>query len=218
MTTNMTPDHAADAKPADTKQDPPTLGCVPGNVTYLTASAYVSVVNTRFFRFESPLLLALVVGFITIAFTGLLAAIMYVQTCDTVRSTVFLPYVDLQMSDAAVCGNVSAQGWLLSDWVSYSSAAFSRRAAKFYTSNLTEQWQLWPVAVSEGFELPALYAKANKSDQVQFGDTPKDCIGIYDFVDFDTGEYKSQIPTCFRSTPYMLPHVGPLQLTLPQVS
>jgi hypothetical protein len=45
----------------------------------------------------------------------ILASIIYIQTCRTYRSTVFLPFVDQQLSGDAKCNPVDTgtEGWLL---------------------------------------------------------------------------------------------------------
>jgi hypothetical protein len=179
------------------------------------ASVIISAVNVRFFRFQRPLTLAIIAGTITLALTACLAAIINVQTCRTLRSTVPLPYVEQQLSDDAFCepavsGN---EGWLLSDWVSYSSGNFSREASMFFGSNHTEQWQLWPAAVNQTYDLPTLYANSKGSSQVTFGNVTLGCSDELNPENDFTGQPVAAEP-CFREAPAQLPLMGEVPVTV----
>jgi hypothetical protein len=76
-------------------------------------------------------MLAFWAGCITLTFVGTLAITLHFMNCRSFSRTVFLPFVDQQVSEQAECAPKASgnDGWLLSDWVSYSSAYFSRWAA-----------------------------------------------------------------------------------------
>lgn len=182
------------------------------------ASVIISAVNVRFFRFQRPLTLAIIAGTITLVLTGCLAAIIHAQTCRTVRSTVPLPYVDQQLSGDAYCAPAVSgnQGWLLSDWVSYSDGNFSRDASVFFGSNHSEQWHLWPAAVNQSYDLSTLYALSPVSSQVTFGDVMLGCSDELNLENEFTGRPATAQP-CFREPPAQLPLIGEVPLSL-QVS
>jgi hypothetical protein len=182
------------------------------------ASVIISAVNVRFFRFQRPLTLAIIVGTITVVLTACLAAIIHAQTCRTVRNTVPLPYVDQQLSDDAYCAPAVSgnQGWLLSDWVSYSDGNFSRDASVFFGSNHSEQWHLWPAAVNQSYDLSTLYGLSSVSSQVTFGNVTLGCSDELNVENEFTGRPATAQP-CFREPPAQLPLIGEVSLSL-QVS
>ena len=64
-------------------------------------------------------------------FVGAVAVALHYTNCSTASRTVFLPFVDQQVGEQAQCAAKASgnDGWLLSDWVSFSSGSFSRCVA-----------------------------------------------------------------------------------------
>jgi hypothetical protein len=125
------------------------------------ASVTVAAVNVRFLRFRRPVVLAICAALLTACFTGAVASILWAQSCRTYSSTSALPFITQQLGSDAECQPSSRgnEGWLLSDWVSYSDGNFSKAAAVFYEANLTQQWQQWTTAINATFHLPTVYTK-----------------------------------------------------------
>ncbi len=133
------------------------------------ASVTVAAVNVRFLRFRRPVVLAICAALLTACFTGVVASILWSQSCRTYRSTSPLPFITQQLGSDADCTSSTQgnQGWLLSDRISYSDGSFSKAAAVFYEANLTQQWQNWTKVINALFDLPALYTKSGAN--VTFG-------------------------------------------------
>jgi hypothetical protein len=172
-------------------------------------SVIISAVNVRFFRFNKAVILALCVGAITVTLTACLAVLIYYQTCATVFSTVFLPFVDQQVSQDGKCDPVTTgmDGWLASDWSASSHGSFSRAATSFYTSNLTSDWGLWPMAVNDSFDLMSLHTRVDPSLQSKFAPVPSNCTWDMSPENAVTGEMATQEP-CLRKPSQSLPRLG----------
>jgi hypothetical protein len=177
-------------------------------------SIFIAAVNVRFFRFKKAVVLALAVGAITVCLTALLAVLIYYQTCATVVGTVFLPFIDQQVSGAAECEPVTngTDGWLLSDWSATSEGNFSRTAAAFYTRNLTNDWYLWPEAVNETFDLYSLHTRVDPSRESMFAPVPINCTTSM-APDASSGAMAWQEP-CFRRASQALPRLGNITWTM----
>lgn len=183
--------------------------CWAGVWKNIVPSIITATVNVRFLRFKRALTLALCVGAITVCLTTCLAVLIYYQTCATVISTVFLPYVDQQVGPTGVCEPVTTgtDGWLPSDWSASSHGSFSRAATSFYTRNLTNDWGLWPLAVNDSFDLVSLHTRVDPSSQSKFAPVPPNCTWDMSPEDPVTAEAPTQEP-CLRKPSQALPRLG----------
>lgn len=175
----------------------------------------VASVNVRFYRFQKPLLLALTAGLITMVFTAVLATIIYVQTCRTIRSTVFLPFVDQQLSGNAQCDAVDTgtEGWLLSDLVSGSTGNFSRSGSIFYDANMMHQWQGFGTAAGQAFDMAEMYRKSAIAQGVSFGPIPANCTNNFGQEGPQSSE-SNGAPPCLPQAQGVLRHIGQVQFEL----
>ena len=207
----------------------------PGLWLDTTASVLVAAVNVRFLRFKHSVALAVAAALLTICFTSVVASILWTQSCRYYRSTSALPFINQQLGADAECkaaldGN---EGWLLSDLVSYSSGAFSKRADVFYTTSLSDQWQRWARVVNATSDLSELYHTAGSPAALEFGDYMANCTSGRRFSltlqELETGCFsaglsggcseggdanRSSLYPCFRQPPDKLPHVGDITLDL----
>ena len=110
----------------------------------MAALGLVSVVNTRFLRFNKPVALALSVGALTLAMLVTLGIVVRSQTCQRFQGTTFVPYLQ---PDACTRSSPNA-GWLRSGMVEQSEGSFGPSARQFYHDNYTEQCSGWMEALS----------------------------------------------------------------------
>jgi hypothetical protein len=187
-------------------------------------------------RFKHPVALAVAAALLTICFTSVVASILWTQSCRYYRSTSALPFINQQLGADAECKAAlgGSEGWLLSDSVSYSNGAFSKRADVFYTANLSDQWQRWPIVINATSDLSELYRTAGSPAAVEFGHYMANCTSgrrfSFTFQELELGCFdaglsgggcseggdanRSSIYPCFRQPPGKLPHVGDITLDL----
>jgi hypothetical protein len=107
--------------------------------------ALVSVVNVRFFRFQRPVLLAVIVGGLTLALSIALGATLRFQTCNRWSSTITVPFIE---PNAECSPSSQNSGWIKSTYVADSSATFTATSGAVYTDNYMNMWKGWLDALS----------------------------------------------------------------------
>jgi hypothetical protein len=137
----------------------------------------VSLVNTRFFRFNRPVALALAVGGLTLALMVTLGIIVRSQTCTRFQSTTFVPYLQ---HDSQCTRSSPNAGWLRSSLIEQSSGSFGPSSTVFYHENYTDSWQGWMDAMSAIMANRSSVPKPLLNESLN--DTPPSIIRVGDAV------------------------------------